>query len=287
MNSKKIINQDSDRYDLISYRQKRYSQYGEEGILAKILHELSIEKGFFLEFGAGDGITLSNTRFLAEAGWAGVCIEADDKRFVQLEKNYKEFPLIQTMNCPVRIRGENSIDNLLRKTNMPFDIDFVSIDIDGNDYQIWESMESYKPKILLTETNFTFPFNLEFVQKEDSHFGTSAVAMYYLGLKKDYRFVCYNFINCIFVRNDLAAKLKIKNGSFAYLYFIGIQNGLTGFFISDYDGCWHTTLKDINIWGSSGSIRVVPTNERLLSEAFKFRYIHDPIEIASLFMKTP
>jgi hypothetical protein len=283
MEDGKKTNRDRDGYDLINFRKKIYSQYGEEGIIEKILKDLSIGKGTFLEFGAGDGVTLSNTRFLADAGWGGLCIEADENKFLKLEDSYKNYPLIQTMHCPVSVRGENSIDNLLRKTELPIDIDFASIDIDGNDYQIWDSMVFYKPKIILTETNFTFPFNLEFVQKEDLHIGSSAVAMYYLGLKKGYTFVCYNFINCFFVRNDLVPRLKLKNGSFAYLYFIGIQAGLTGFFISDYDGNWHATLPNINIWGTGNTIQLFHTNQKLREEAYLFRYIQDSNEIATLF----
>lgn len=275
--------QGSERYDLINFRKKVYSQYGEEGILAKILNELSIEKGTFLEFGAGDGVTLSNTKLLADAGWQGVCIEADEDKYKKLEDLHKNNPAIHTMNCAVRIRGENSIDNLLRKTNAPVDLDFASIDIDGNDYQIWESMLDYRPKIILTETNFTFPFNLEFVQKEDKHIGTSAVAMYYLGLKKGYRFVCYNFINCFFVRNDLAPMLRLKNWSFAYLYFMGVQGGIAGFVVSDYDGLWHSIYSVLNVWGSNKSVQIKVTNDMLLANASKIRHIQDPNEIAALF----
>lgn len=107
--------------------------------------------------------------------------------------------------------------------------------------------------------------------------------MYYLGLRKGYRFVCYNFINCFFVRNDLASRLRLKNGSFAYLYFIGIQFGITGFLVSDYDGLWHSTVPFMNIWGNGDTIQINPTNERLIASALKFHFIQDPPEIASLF----
>ena len=283
MDTARFKKQGSDRYDLITYRKRINSQYGEDGILSKILNELSIEKGAFLEFGAGDGVTLSNTKLLADMGWQGVCIEADEGRYEKLEDIHRNNPAIHTINCHVRVNGENAIDNLLGKTNVPFDFDVASIDIDGNDYLIWESMIDYKPKIVLIETNFSFPLNLEFVQKEDARFGSSALAMYYLGLKKGYRFVCYNFINCFFVRNDLAPLLKLKNGAFAYLYFIGVQNGATGFVVSDYDGVWHSIFNGLCIWGKNNSIEVRATNDILLVNASKFRLIRDPNEIATFF----
>ena len=283
MDTARFKKQGSDRYDLITYRKRINSQYGEDGILSKILNELFIEKGAFLEFGAGDGVTLSNTKLLADMGWQGVCIEADEGRYENLEDIHRNNPAIHTINCHVRVNGENAIDNLLRKTNVPFDFDVASIDIDGNDYLIWESMIDYKPKIVLIETNFSFPFNLEFVQKEDAHIGSSAVAMYYLGLKKGYSFVCYNFINCFFVRNDLAPLLRLKNGAFAYLYSIGVQNGATGFVVSDYEGVWHSIFNGLNVWGKNNKIQVRGTNDMLLANASKFRHIQDPNEIATLF----
>ena len=283
---KEIKDRDNERYDLIDFRGKKYSQYGEEGIIGKILDELKIKTGTFLEFGAGDGITLSNTRFLAEIGWQGLCIEADEGSFLKLKKSHENFPLVETMHCAVAVRGENSIDNLLQKTDLPIDLDFASIDIDGNDYQIWESMVNYRPKIVLLESNFTFPFNLAFVQKENRNIGSSALAMYLLGLTKGYTFVCYNFINCFFVRNDFIQMLKLKNGSFAYLYSIGVQSGIVGFFVSDYDGNWHSTVSNINIWGTGNRIELCTNNQKLIENASLFKHIQNPAEIASLFEDT-
>lgn len=63
-----------------------YSQNSEQEI---ILNYFQSHKGNFLDLGANDGVTFSNTRALAEAGWSGVLIDASPKAFQKLEENYK------------------------------------------------------------------------------------------------------------------------------------------------------------------------------------------------------
>ena len=45
---------------LKQYEQNVYSQNGEDGIIGEIVKRLSIEEGYFIEFGAWDGKHLSN-----------------------------------------------------------------------------------------------------------------------------------------------------------------------------------------------------------------------------------
>lgn len=63
-----------------------YSQNSEQEI---ILNYFQSHKGNFLDLGANDGVTFSNTRALSEAGWGGVLIDASPKAFQKLEENYK------------------------------------------------------------------------------------------------------------------------------------------------------------------------------------------------------
>ena len=70
---------DEENNDLTSFKYNKYSQRGHDGIIEKIMKELSIENGFFIEFGGWDGIYLSNCRNLFECGWNGCFIEADKK----------------------------------------------------------------------------------------------------------------------------------------------------------------------------------------------------------------
>jgi FkbM family methyltransferase len=61
-----------------------YSQNNEEQIILNYFGDFI---GSFVDIGSNDGITLSNTRALAERGWKGVSVEADPEAFKRLLKN--------------------------------------------------------------------------------------------------------------------------------------------------------------------------------------------------------
>ncbi len=229
----------TDPYNLIDFRNNVYSQYGEDGIFERIFAELAIAKGWFVEFGAWDGRHLSNTRHLFEKGWSGVFIEGDPEKFQDLERNYAGNERVTTCLAMVGWEENNGLDTILQRTAIPLDFDLLSIDIDGNDYHVWDAVKQYHPKVVIIETNMTFPYNVEFVQSEPGHFGASALSMYRLGQAKGYQLVCYNINNCIFVRDDLAETLNLINRAFVYLFHLGRQESAGGFFVSDYQGRWH------------------------------------------------
>lgn len=66
--------------------ERRYSQNNEDAIIRQYFGD---KKGTFIEIGANDGITLSNTRALAELGWRGVLVEPSPKAYERLVKNYE------------------------------------------------------------------------------------------------------------------------------------------------------------------------------------------------------
>ena len=65
-----------------------YSQNNEEEVILKYLGNST---GTFLDIGAFDGITFSNTYELVKHGWKGVMVEASPRTFVKLQNNVKEF----------------------------------------------------------------------------------------------------------------------------------------------------------------------------------------------------
>jgi len=73
--------------DLSAFAANVHSQYGEDGILSEIYRRLGVTAGFFVEFGAWDGMHLSNSYALVEAGWSGCYIEGDPDRFRTLCDN--------------------------------------------------------------------------------------------------------------------------------------------------------------------------------------------------------
>lgn len=77
---------------------KDHSQWGEQEHILKFFGD---KKGRFLDIGAFDGVTGSNTRALAELGWEGVYIEANPFVFAELLRNCKEFPFVRCVSAAV------------------------------------------------------------------------------------------------------------------------------------------------------------------------------------------
>src|SRR5579872_645620 len=152
---------------LNAYAHNVYSQFGEDGIVAEIIHRIelhiAIDK-WCVEFGAWDGVYLSNSyQLIKNKGYKAVLIEGDAKRHADLCKNIPSDEVIKLCEF-VHFEGASSLDNILKKTNIPVDFDFMSIDIDGCDYHIWASLTDYRPKVICIEFNPTIPNEVEFVQ---------------------------------------------------------------------------------------------------------------------------
>jgi hypothetical protein len=147
---------------LLWYSGDVYSDRGQDGVLREIFSRIGLHTGTFVEFGAWDGVYISNSRFLFEKGWSGVFIEADPKRFAVLQKNYASaadrITCIQAMVTATRPLGE-----VLRTHAPNLRPDFVGIDIDGLDLDVAIASELYAMgvKVLLIEGGYTFDPRLE------------------------------------------------------------------------------------------------------------------------------
>ena len=162
------------------------------------------------EFGAWDGIYLSNTFCLVEKGFNAVFIEGDEDKYKDLLNTVEKNKNIIPLNAYVDYNdSNNSLDNLLSTTNIPIDFDVLSIDIDSYDYQVWKNLKIYKPKIVIIEINSSInPNDNLHIHDGKQYNSTGFRAMFDLGLEKDYTFVLHTG-NMIFIRNDLFNKLNI------------------------------------------------------------------------------
>lgn len=202
---------------LSTYAKNIYSQFGEDGIIQRIFRILPhIENRWCVEFGAWDGINYSNTHNLINNwGWYGVLIEANKSRFNQLRITYNKNKNVCCINKFVGFSGRNKLDKILQKTNLPKDFDLLSIDIDGNDYYVWESMKFFRPKLVIIEFNPTIPHDVDFRQSKDFNVlqGSSLLSLIKLAKKRDYSLIATTDANAFFVDNKYYQKFRIKNNS--------------------------------------------------------------------------
>ena len=230
------------RENLNNFSKKIYSQFGEDGILLEILNRLknkNLDK-WCVEFGAKDGISYSNTyNLIKHYNYNAVLIEGDKKYFKKLSKNLPQKNIIK-INKFVNFSGSNNLDQILGSTVIPENFDILSIDIDGCDFYIFESLIKYKPKIVCIEFNHLIPNSVEFVQKKDFKIkqGSSAKSLIKLAEKKDYKLVGSSFSNLFFIDKNYFNLVTEKE---VLLEDLIDDHEIKNFIFSSYDGTLHTT----------------------------------------------
>src|SRR5829696_5149152 len=122
--------------DLTRYELSVFSQNGEDGVVVEILNRIGVGPHFFVEFGIQDG-TEGNCVLLADAlGWSGLFVEADACLHSRVSEKYAgtEVRVVRELVTAERFTA------ILREEGVPEDFDVLSIDIDGNDVYVWDSL---------------------------------------------------------------------------------------------------------------------------------------------------
>lgn len=191
---------------MLNYRKNIYSQNGEDGIIEYLFEKIGVsDGGTCCEFGSWDGKHLSNTfRLVKERGFRALYIEGDTDKYKELLKTCKEYPNI----TPVCEYVNNNLDNIFERTNFPFDIDLLSIDIDSTDYEVWKAVQKVNSKVVIIEPDNNIPEWVDVpMYPTGLNGGANTVILKALAREKGYTFVC-NTGNLFFIRNDLAPLIE-------------------------------------------------------------------------------
>ncbi len=209
-----------------------YSQFGEDGIIAEIFKVIERKSGVCVEVGAWDGMYLSNTKNLWTHGWKGILIEGDKEKYEKLVENVKLYDCLALHYYVGRDPQRDSLDYILHANGVTDNIDFLSIDVDGNDYYIFESLEETKPRVVICEINPTIPYYLDIYADYDNYFGCSIAALNRVARTKGYVLVACTKVNCLYVREEEYHLLeKYETG----LHEIVNKDGLN-YIITNYAG---------------------------------------------------
>lgn len=183
-----------------------YSQIGQDKWVHSILGDK--KNGYFIELGAADGLEYSNSLFFEKTlDWKGLCIEPNPKYQSNLKKSRNctlNFDCISDENdkivefniCDLAsgiqdtagpfTKGNTSIfkktkklDTLLNELNAPLVIDYLSLDVEGHEFEVIKNFDFSK-----------YRFNCITVEHNEPHIGSYMRNKLRIFLEsKDYIFV--------------------------------------------------------------------------------------------------
>ena len=197
-----------------------FSQFEEDGKLLFIFSLIGMSNRTFIEFGSDDGVNSNSANLYFNFGWTGLFMDGNPKAIERGRRFFARHPhphVHRPKFVETYINREN-INDLIRKNGFEGEIGLLSIDIDGNDYWIWDAITVVQPQVVIIETHNEFgmndiivPYDPDYVYpgKHPVYHGASPVAMNKLAKRKGYRLVGANDLgfNLIFVRNGICDEL--------------------------------------------------------------------------------
>lgn len=199
-----------------------FSQWGDDGIINWLLENIPFKNNIFIEIGTED-YKESNTRFLMmKRNWSGYLIEANKLQSEKIKKQsiYWKYDL----NIINAFIDRENVNNIIKKLNLPKEIGLLSLDIDGNDYWVWEQLNIIQPIIFICEYNAVFgdinqittPYKKKFSRTSFHYsnlaFGGSIKAFEKLSIQKGYVFLGTNSngVNAYFIKKKYFKYIKSK-----------------------------------------------------------------------------
>jgi len=191
-----------------------YSQADEDGIIREIFSRIGATDRRFVEFGSGDGLE-NNSTYLLMTGWTGLWMDGSEENIKVIRDSFADYIADRRLTVTKTFITRENIDGLISAAGISGEIDFLSIDIDGNDYWMWEALTAIRPRVVAIEYNATFrpphkivqEYNPAWVWHSDNAYGASLSAVEALGSRLGYVLVgcSYAGTNAFFVRQDLEA----------------------------------------------------------------------------------
>lgn len=213
---------DSRNTGLSGYEFKVYSQFGDDGIIQHLINSVPVGNKFFVEFGVGD-YSESNTRYLLmNDNWSGFVMDgsAGNIRRLKGEDIFWKYDI----QAQAAFITRDNINPLLKNAGLPDDIGLLGIDLDGNDYWIWEALDiaQLKPAIVILEYNslfgpdraITIPYSERFYRRKahysNLYWGASLKALCLLSKRKGYAFIGCNNAgnNAYFLRREILGNFR-------------------------------------------------------------------------------
>ena len=135
-----------------------FSQFEEDGQLLFIFSMIGETNRTFVDIGSGDGVNSNCANLALNHGWWGLFCDGNPDNIDSGRRFYSKhadaWAYRPEFVCD-KVTREN-VDSLIRGAGIEGEIDLLSIDIDGNDYWVWDAIESVSPRVVIVETHVEF-----------------------------------------------------------------------------------------------------------------------------------
>jgi hypothetical protein len=197
-----------------------FSQFGDDGIIQYLVHLLAPLDRRFIEFGVED-YSESNTRFLlVNDGWRGLVLDGSEDHIEHVRR--QDYCWRHDLTAVRAFVDRENVNGLFREHGFEGEIGLLSVDIDGNDYWVWEAIDAVAPGVVVCEYNavlgatraVTIPYDPRFertrAHASNLYWGASLKALCTLADRKGLAFVGANSAgnNAYFVRRDRLGPLR-------------------------------------------------------------------------------
>jgi hypothetical protein len=205
-----------------------FSQFGDDGIIQYLLQHVDAPESF-IEFGV-ETYRESNTRFLlVKDNWRGLVIDGSEANVASITTMAEHWR--HDLTAVASFITRENINDLFTAAGFTGEVGLLSIDIDGNDYWVWEAIEVVSPVVVVAEYNSVFgpdakvtvPYASDFTRRAAHHshlfFGASLGALCDLAERKGYAFVGSNSNgnNAYFVRLDQLGDIRALSAAEGYV----------------------------------------------------------------------
>jgi hypothetical protein len=174
-------------------------------------------------------MVLKATAITSFKGWTGLWMDGNERSINELKQLFKQLVDERRLTVINAFITKDNINALIGENgNITGEIDFLSIDVDGNDWWIWDAIQCISPRVVAVEYNGKFPPNFEWIMKYDEKHiwrgddeqGASVKSLELLGKKLGYQLVGTNImgVNAFFVKADLAKELFVKPATAEKIY---------------------------------------------------------------------
>lgn len=196
-----------------------FSQFGEDGIIQYLVSQVPVPDPVFVEIGVGD-YGEANTRYLLVANkWRGLVIEGTTEDVQAIWRSDLSWRC-RLSALAAFVTAEN-VNALIESAGFAGDIGLLSLDIDGNEYWLWNSLTAIRPRIVVCEFNKLFGHELAVTIPYDENFvahrahpsrlyaGASLSALCVVAARQGYSLVgsTSEGVNAFFVRDDVRGSL--------------------------------------------------------------------------------